>query len=392
MAKRKKYPKLPNGYGQIRYLGKGRRNPYGVYPPAKFDEDGKSISQKAICYVDTWLKGFTVLTSYKAGTYKAGHEKHLQIEAEDESAVLSIVQRILADYNRIAGAESEEEKDEDEPTFEEVYKRFWDYKYETEKGKKYSKSAKYATQAGFRNCKELHPKTFRKLRYSDLQGVIDNCKLKHASLEHIVSLFKQMYEYAEIYELCDKNYAAHVKINVEDDDEAGVPFSDFDLQILWENANDPVVEMILIMCYSGFRITAYESLEVNLKQKYFQGGVKTRASKNRIVPIHSAIYPIVKQRIEREGSILSISADEFRQEMYKTLEVLKIEKHTPHDCRHTFSKLCEDFEVKENDRKRMLGHAFTDVTNKVYGHRDLEGLRAEIEKIKVCCKRVVNKK
>ena len=171
-----------------------------------------------------------------------------------------------------------------------------------------------------------------------------------------------------------------------------MPFSDFDLQILWENANDPVVEMILIMCYSGFRITAYESLEVNLKQKYFQGGVKTRASKNRIVPIHSAIYPIVKQRIEREGSILSISADEFRQEMYKTLEVLKIEKHTPHDCRHTFSKLCEDFEVKENDRKRMLGHAFTDVTNKVYGHRDLEGLRAEIEKIKVCCKRVVNKK
>ncbi len=34
MAKRKKYPKSPNGYGQIRFLGKGRRNPYGVYPPA----------------------------------------------------------------------------------------------------------------------------------------------------------------------------------------------------------------------------------------------------------------------------------------------------------------------------------------------------------------------
>ena len=32
--KRKKYPKLPNGYGQIRYLGSNRRNPYGVYPPA----------------------------------------------------------------------------------------------------------------------------------------------------------------------------------------------------------------------------------------------------------------------------------------------------------------------------------------------------------------------
>ena len=38
MPRRKKHPKLPNGYGQIRYLGKGRRNPYGVYPPAKYDE------------------------------------------------------------------------------------------------------------------------------------------------------------------------------------------------------------------------------------------------------------------------------------------------------------------------------------------------------------------
>lgn len=55
--------------------------------------------------------------------------------------------------------------------------------------------------------------------------------------------------------------------------------------------------------------------------------------------------------------------------------------HTPHDCRHTFSYLCEKYGVLENDRKRMLGHAFSDVTNKVYGHRDVEELRKQIEKI-----------
>ena len=33
--------------------------------------------------------------------------------------------------------------------------------------------------------------------------------LKHASLELIVSLFHQMYEYATIYELVDKDYSAH---------------------------------------------------------------------------------------------------------------------------------------------------------------------------------------
>lgn len=39
---------------------------------------------------------------------------------------------------------------------------------------------------------------------------------------------------------------------------------------------------------------------------------------------------------------------------------------------------------EKNDRKRMLGHSFgSDITNAVYGHRTLEELRSEIEKIKV---------
>ena len=44
--------------------------------------------------------------------------------------------------------------------------------------------------------------------------------------------------------------------------------------------------------------------------------------------------------------------------------------------------LLEKYGVSENDRKRMMGHSFgKDITNKVYGHRTLEDLRAEIEKI-----------
>lgn len=67
--KRKKYPKLPNSFGTIRYLGDNRRNPFAVHPPAVLDEKtGKPVRPPAICYVDDWIKGFTVLTAYKAGT------------------------------------------------------------------------------------------------------------------------------------------------------------------------------------------------------------------------------------------------------------------------------------------------------------------------------------
>lgn len=110
------------------------------------------------------------------------------------------------------------------------------------------------------------------------------------------------------------------------------------------------------------------------------------ASKNRIVPIHSSIYDIVSSRCaENSRNLLGMSTCAFRKEMTKALKTLGIEKHTPHDCRHTFSVLCEKYGVNENDRKRMMGHSFgSDITNRKYGHRTVDDLRKEIEKIKAC--------
>ena len=56
-------------------------------------------------------------------------------------------------------------------------------------------------------------------------------------------------------------------------------------------------------------------------------------------------------------------------------------KHTAHDCRHTFSMLCDKYDVNEIEKKRMLGHAFSDITNRVYGHADLEKQKQELAKI-----------
>lgn len=382
MPKRKKHPKLPNGYGSIKYLGKNRRNPYAVHPPVtEYTDEGVPITPKALCYVDDWMKGFIVLTSYRAGTYTKGDERDIDLPNDHKSLEI-ITQRLLADYNKAQGIVEEEK--EPEKTFAEVYKDFWKYKFENAKGKKLSESSKLSIQAAFKNAKALHDRPFRDLRHDDLQSVVDNCPLKHSSLELIVHLFRQMYAYADIYELCDKDYSAHVKINKEDDDESGVPFTDSDLKILWNHKDDETVEFILIMCYSGFRIRAYKNLEINLKDKYFRGGIKTKAGKNRVVPIHPAILPFVKRRLKADG-IYPSTYSKFLKDMSNKLSELGIEKHTPHDCRHTFSALCEKYGVNENDRKRMMGHSFgNDITNAKYGHRTIEDLGEEIEKIKVC--------
>lgn len=384
MAKRKKYPKLPNSFGSIRYLGKGRRNCYAVHPPATIDTTGKAIRPPAICYVDDYLKGFAVLTAYKAGTYKPGMEKELEIAPTTDADAL--ISRILSDYNTFKGTE-EKHPEMHKLTFSEVYEQFYAWKFPAGTKASYSSMESYKT--AYSNCKTLHNRTFEDLKAPDLQNVIDKCTLKKQSKAIILTLFKQMYKYAIYSEIVSENKALYVKVNANDDTEHGTPFSDEELQILWNNTDDPEVQLILIMCYSGWRIGEVLKLTTNLEERYFQGGIKTAAGKDRIVPIHPAIYEFAKDKVlTQNGKLCIYSQTQHRNALfYPTLERLKITgnpKHTPHDCRHTFSTLCEKYGVRENDRKRMLGHSFgNDVTNAVYGHRTLEELRTEIEKIKV---------
>lgn len=378
MAKRRKHPRLPNGYGSIKRLsGKNRTNPYGVYPPIKeFDINGNPVPVKALCYVDDWYKGFTVLTWYRHGEYYPGKEKELMDDGS--SSLDKTIERILSRY-----AQSKREL-ADQKTFKDVFMEYYKNKF----GKPFEHSEKkskleYSVRAAFKNCADIHDEPFNGLTANTLQAVIDNCPLRHASLELIVSLFHQMYAYADANDLCDKDYSKHVTINIPDDDEHGIPFTDDDLRTFWKHQQDPVVEMLLIMCYSGFRISEYVKIEVNTDEWYFRGGLKTAAGRDRTVPIHSAIRPLVARRMKRDGMMIE-KTHTFRQSMYDTLEVLGIDKHTPHDCRHTFNVLCDHFGVNEREKKIMLGHSFTDVTNKVYMHRSLEDLRSEIEKITVC--------
>ena len=119
MGRRKKYPKLPNGYGSIKRLsGKNRTNPYGVYPPTiEFDIDGNPVPVKALCYVDDWYKGFTVLTWYKHGEYYPGREKEL---TESGNADLNNqIAIILSKYTETQRQVS------DQKTFDEVFKEFF---------------------------------------------------------------------------------------------------------------------------------------------------------------------------------------------------------------------------------------------------------------------------
>ncbi len=378
---KRKYPKLPNGYGTIKRLsGKNRTNPFAVYPPTKeFRANGTPVPVPALAYVDSWLKGFGVLTSYHNGTYVPGQELPEYLDCSRQS---DLIKSIVSEYNAAKRAQI---SGTPKKTFSEIYRDFFCWKFERDKSKTYSENTVNCTKTAFKHLAGLHDKPFEDLRYVDLQQTLDSSIYRHASIEQMLSLLHQIYKYAMIYEIVDTDYSRYLKIHIPDDDEPGVPFSDDELKTLWAHQDDPVIELMLIICYSGYRILAYRSIQVFLKDRYFLGGIKTKASKDRIVPIHSGIYHLVERRMKRDGCMLAYNQGKYRLELYAALEKYGIQKHTPHDGRHTFSRLCEKYKVHENDRKRMMGHSFgSDITNGIYGHRTVEELREEIEKIKIC--------
>ena len=384
MPRRRKHPNLPNGFGTIRYLGEKRRNPYAVHPPTKeFNLNGTPVRPPALCYVDDWYKGFAVLTAYKAGSYYPGYEKTLDNPQKEN--LNGLVGQILSSYAQTGLVNAREAR---QPTFAEIYEMYYKEKFEEDKSKSYSNSSRALSNAAFQNCASLHDRIFGDLKYDDLQGVLDNCPLSVSSISAMKMVVKGMYDYAIKRDMAEKDYSAHLIIKKQNDVEHGVPFTENDIRLLWDHKKDYVPEMLLIMCYSGFRILEYTDMEVNLEEGYFCGGVKTKSGKNRIVPIHSGILPLVKHRLETYGGFFKGSGSNqnktgmFRKHMDDTLRDYGIlVRHTPHDTRHTFSALCERYQVAENDRKRMLGHALPDITNSVYGHRTVEDLREQIEKI-----------
>ena len=150
MARRKKYPKLPNGYGSIKRLsGKNRTNPYGVYPPTtEFDIDGNPVPVKALCYVDDWYKGFTVLTWYKHGEYYPGREKEL---TESGNAELNnMIATILGKYTQT------QREIADQKTFEDVFKDFYQWKFKKEYTNQREKrsSSESSYRVAYKNCEE----------------------------------------------------------------------------------------------------------------------------------------------------------------------------------------------------------------------------------------------
>lgn len=376
--KSNKRRRLPNGFGQISEIKNRRlRKPFRAMVTVGKTSTGKPICKplKPEAYFYTYNEAYEALIEYNKNPYDL-----------DPSI-----------------------------TVKELYDKWTDYYFKTLK----SDSSVRTITSAWAYCSSIYDMRASDIRARHIKGCMEDGitiikgKEQHPSAgtkSRIKSMFNLMFDYALEYEIVEKNYARTFTlsddvINEKEKNKKGhIPFTDDELQLLWDNINNmKYVDVIIIQCYSGWRPQELGLLRlenINLNDWTFTGGMKTEAGTNRIVPIHSKIRDIIIKKYKEAESLGSeyllnctdtvnrkndykLTYDKYQKRFCKIRDSLGLNpQHRAHDGRMQFITAAKKYGVDEYAIKYMVGHSITDITEKVYTKRNIDWLKEEIEKIK----------
>ena len=304
-------------------------------------------------------------------------------------------------------------------TFEQLYKKWFDEYIDTDE----HESIKYRVKAAYRYCSLIYKKKFREITIIDMKdciykGTATCVRGKYKGQQRLASpqsketikyLFNHIYDYALEARIVERNYAREFTLDKkvfqekEKNYKSKVPFSKEEMDKLWKSIEFvPFADMIVYACYSGWRPTELIKLkikDVDLKNGFVKGGMKTNAGKNRLVPIHPLVSSIVEKYYKEAKSVgsdylfndvnnkfgIGLSYDQYLSRFNKVMNALHFRTEiTPHYTRHTFITKAKSREVNMNEYvlKIIVGHDVGDLTEHVYTHRELNDLKEEMCKIK----------
>ncbi len=348
----------PNGYGGISKLSGNRRKPWRVRITKSWSIDTET--------------GKTKQTYATVGYYTTRKEA---IEA-------------LANYNQ-----NPYDIETKSITFSEVYEKWSEAHFKT-----IEPSSQRTWKCAYNHSAPLHDMRMRDIRPNHMEGTIADADIGNATKQRMKSLYNMMYKYCLKFDIVDKDYAALCdSVKDEGTQIVRIPFSDAEMQTLWDNLAFPFVDMVLIAIYSGWRPTELAILQIediDFNSWTFTGGIKSDAGRNRTIPIHPRIRELVKQNYDKAVAMKSsylfndengqqgthLTYDKYRGRFNKVMLRFNM-THKPHDTRHTFITWAKAAGFDEYILKLIVGHEIDDVTEKVYTHRTIEQLSNEFNKI-----------
>ena len=347
--------KRANGTGSVVKLSGHRRKPYVVR--ISYRDKYGVLKQSALSY----------------------HEKAAEAQAA------------LDQYNQARAVGAAAAQDQLSMTVGQIYEA-----WSAREFKKLKSSSIYSHRAAWTRVSRFSGRKMRDMTLDQWQSILDEdeeeCR-SQSLINNDALLIKALYRYSMERDIVAKDYSDYLDIPSVDPKRKKGAFTDVQMAKLEQMARDGVAwaPEVLMMCYTGFRISEFLGLTVfsyHADGNYLQGGGKTRAGRDRIVPVHQKIYPYLMERLKAAGdTIISRNGKPIQDQWFRTVafppiaQALGVPDATPHWCRHTFATRLHRAGVDELTCKWLMGHSTAADVTSGYTHKTLDMLTKAIEKI-----------
>ena len=330
----------PNGYGSITHLSGNRSRPWMIRA-TMYDAKGHAY-QKPVGYAETEAEAKILLAQYNRSPWNIDREK----------VTLSVLFQ----------------------------------KWKEIKAPKMTLRSTQAMCSAYTHCSKYYGMKYRAMRAYHMQDCIDNCGHGYATQGSIKTMFYHLDRFAYELDIIEKMYSQIITAE-QIPETTRKPFTQKQIDLLWKNIRKPDVDIVLIFLYTGLRnneLVKMRVKQVNRKENYLTGGSKTAAGKDRVIPIHPRIRPLVNARMKGKdpedfliGGHAALSQRTFMKKWNCVMQLIGAE-HTPHEARHTFETFLDNAGANRKCIDMLMGHRSKDVGNRVYNHKTIDQLRETI--------------
>lgn len=331
--------KRANGDGSIYKLSGNRRNPWAIRITVGWDENGKQ-KYKYLSYHESYTDAKTALREYLVKPFDLSKKGVTIADVfNDWMESTTLASQTISGY-----------------------------------------------KSAFNQSAFLHNMKMRDIKVIHLENAM--YALKPSMQPNFKNAMKQLYKHAIKYEIVDKDLSFYIQPEKVERGERK-PFTLEQIERI-RAFDHKYNDIVIILLYTGMRINELLKMKkenVFLDDRYMIGGLKTKAGKNRIIPIHDDIFELVKERYNNSSTYLI--ENERAKVVYRTFMTVYWKKlkeylntdQTPHCTRHTFVSRADTCGINATSLKRIVGHSLADITAH-YNHKDIQQLLHEINKLK----------
>lgn len=373
-----KYKRRPNGSGTVVKLSGRRRKPFCAR--VTLDERNPINGEKkqlVIGTFETYQEALNALSLYSLTKNNTISKKEaMEIDPE-------VYQKV------------QEKMSKKVPTFLDIY-----YILDKEDFSSLSPHTQNNMHGAIKHLKKLHCLKIDQITLRMIQDVFDEDGSNHGTQVHMKTICTKVFRYAVVNQYIDRNddYTSYIRVPKYEESDMHRPYTINEILAL-KKADTPEAHIMLIFIYTGVRINELLNINrdnIHIDEKcdddgterlisYMITGSKTKAGKNRIVPIHDDIKQyVIDELLTSEKRLVDVSYPNFtnRTVLVKVNKLLNTH-HTMHDTRKTFATLCQMNNLNVYIRKKVLGHRMNDITFDVYTNESKNRLWTEINKIKI---------